>query len=73
MASNITNVVSTISVDEVQKVVISEKVEMINSGVTRTIRIYGMPAGVEGDPVLVIQLKALEPDKISIHAPETSF
>lgn len=73
MASSITSLVSTISVDEVERVVITDQTTQDDGSFVRAIKIYGTPSGVDGDPVLILQIVSPISSKIAIHAPGTSF
>jgi hypothetical protein len=75
MTSQVTTLVSTVAVNEVEQVVITDIVPpgSVGAPYVRSIKIYGTPEGVNGDPVLILQISSAIDTKIAIHAPETSF
>lgn len=73
MASVVSNLVSTVGVTEVEKIVITDEAQIPGGNWVRAIKVYGTPNGVEGDPVLIVQLTSSTLAKILIEAPKTTF
>lgn len=71
--SQITQVVSTVLVTSVEKIVIADIASDSNSLPVRSIKVYGQPNGVQGDPVFILQLGTDVHDKLLITTPATTF